>query len=279
MPQSPLLDALRRHARAQYAAGALADALEVQQQVLDAARATGADTADDYLFLGLMLHAAGRLDAGIATLRAGIERFPANAAMQENLGVFLLGRNEPAAAIAACQRAQSLSFQSGGAASANVFDCLADAFNRLGDQEAAIDAGKSALEAKDRLFGAGVPMAHVPDSPPPPFNPHNPAKNVIAYCLWGDAPRYRVPLLENARILPHLFPGWSLRVYHDATVDAAYLEALRQAGVDVRPHPPRRRAGPSALAVAVRGDRGSGCTAVSDPGRGCAAQREGTRGR
>ena len=230
MTPSPVLEAMRRQASAIYATGAVPDAIVIQRQVLLAARSAGAETPDDSLFLGLMLHATGQLDDGVCLLRDGIARFPAHAALHENLGVFLLGQNDVAAAIEACQTALKL-----GSASPNVLDCLADAFNRLGQTEAAIAAGQDALQAKDRRFGARAPLAMVPDRPPPPFNPLNPAENVIAYSLWGEAPRYRVPLLENARILAHLFPGWTMRVYHDAAVDDAYLDALAGLGVDLVP--------------------------------------------
>ena len=97
--------------------------------------------------------------------------------------------------------------------------------------DAAIAAGRAALEAKDRRFGGRAPLVALPAGPPPPFNPDNPAENVIAFSLWGNEPRYLVPLLESVRILPHLFPAWSIRVYHDASVDHNYVTDLSQRGV------------------------------------------------
>jgi hypothetical protein len=60
-------------------------------------------------------------------------------------------------------------------------------------------------------------------------------QNVIAYTLWGNQPRYHVPLLENTRIRPHLFPEWTIRIYHDDTVDAGYLAQLAALGAELRP--------------------------------------------
>ena len=40
-----------------------------------------------------------------------------------------------------------------------------------------------------------------------------------------------MPLLENARIQPHLFPGWTMRLYHDATVPQDFLVLLVNSGV------------------------------------------------
>lgn len=186
-----------------------------------------------------MLHAARRFEEATTILRDGTTRFPENAAMQENLGVLLIAANDAPGAIAACEQALAL-----GSDSPNVRDCLCDAYNRIGRTDLAVAAGKASLEAKERLFtGDALAIA----AAPPPFNPHNPAENVIAYCLWGNEPRYRVPLAENARILPHLFPGWTMRVYHATDVDPAFLAELRARGIDLRPMilphdvPPHRR--------------------------------------
>ena len=222
----------RDAARDAYQRGALSEAIALQRQIPP-------DTQDDILFLGLMLHADRHFAEAAAVLREGATRFPQAAAMHENLGVLLIASGDASGAIAACEQALAL-----GSDSPNVNDCLCDAYNRIGRADRAVAAGRAALEAKDRRFatGAALPMA-----PPPPFNPGNPAENVIAYGLWGNEPRYQVPLLENARILPHLFPGWHIRLYHDASVDADYLGALAAHGVDLRPMalpsdvPPHRR--------------------------------------
>ena len=89
---------------------------------------------------------------------------------------------------------------------------------------------------KPRTAGLGVRrrIVAIPAGPPPAFNPGCPEQNVIAYTLWGDQPRYHVPLLENARIRPHLFPEWTIRVYHDPTVDAGYLAQLAAHGAQLR---------------------------------------------
>ena len=234
------LEERRRGVRATYKRGALAEAIQRQQDILrDAA---GATLPDDILLLGLMLHGARRYDGATAILRDGIARFPDDPAMHENLGVLLIASGDIHGAIAACKAALAL-----GSDSPNVNDCLCDAYNRIGRTDLAAAAGREALEAKDRQFAIRTPMAAVPGGAPPPFNPLHPAENVIAYCLWGNEPRYRVPLAENSRILPHLFPGWTMRVYHDASVDQAFLRELHARGTDLRPLvlppdvPPHRR--------------------------------------
>ncbi len=220
------IEPLRQMARAAYGRGAIDEACALQQRVLDGATAAGQVSPDDALFLGLIHYARRDLDSGIAVLRAGLAAFPDNGSLHENLAVFLLAQDRLADSIEASRKALAL-----GSDSPNVFDCLSDAYQRIGRPEAAVEAGRQALMAKDRKFGGRPPLVEVPATAPPPFNPHNPAENVIAYCLWGNDPRYHVPLLENARIRAHLFPAWTIRVYHDDTVDHAYLATLAGHGV------------------------------------------------
>ena len=218
-------DALRQIALDCHARGELAEAIAVQRNVL----ASATPEAQDTLFLALLLYAVPNLAEGIDVLRAGLTRFPGEPALHENLAVFLLADGDAGGAVAACQQALAL-----GSASPNTHDCLCEAQGQLGRPEEAIAAGRAALLAKDALFGGREPVARIPDGMPPPFNPLNPSENVIAYSLWGNDPRYLVPLRENARLLAHLFPAWTMRVYHDASVDHPYVLELGRIGVQTR---------------------------------------------
>ena len=225
---SDSLDQQREAVRQTYGRGALDEAIASQRGVINAALTANALLPDDYLFLGLLLYGRGRLAEGFAALREGERRFTECAPIQENLGVFLLQTGDSAGAIACCRRAIEL-----GSDSPNVHDCLCDAYGRIGRLDLAVGAGRAALEAKDRKFGGRAPVATIPDGMPPSFNALNPAENVIAYCLWGSDHRYLVPLLENARIQPHIFPGWTLRLYYDASVPAHYLGQLAGHGMQL----------------------------------------------
>ena len=221
---------LRQAAREAHARGEMARAIGLQTRVVNATPPDAATNADDVLFLCLLLHGTGRVAEGTSLLRDTLSRFPGNPALHENLAVLLLAADDPKGAISACETALAL-----GAVSPNLHDCLCDAYSRTGRQDLAIEAGRRALEAKDLIFGAGRPIAAIPAASPPAFDMTNPDENVIAYCLWGDQPRYQVPLLENARILPHLFPGWTIRVYHDTGAAPEYLTALASHGVQLCP--------------------------------------------
>lgn len=212
-------------ARESHARGDLDEAIDLQRKVM----ASGPPVADDALFLALMLFATRALPAAIGVLRDSLGHFPDNPALHENLAVCLLTAGQFDAAVSACRQALTL-----GSASPNVYDCLCEAQYQLGLVEDALQAGRAALEAKHQRFGGRAPIARIPTGPPPPFNPANPAENVIAYSLWGAEPRYLVPLLESVRILPHLFPAWSIRVYYDTTVDHDYVIDLGRRGVQLR---------------------------------------------
>jgi tetratricopeptide (TPR) repeat protein len=218
-------DELRQIARDAYARGDLPEAIGVQRKVL----ACDLPAVDDSQFMGLLLFAIRDLPGGIAVLRDCLARFPDEPALHENLGVFLLASGDFDGAVTACREALAL-----GSASPNVNDCLCDALYRLGRGPEAIAAGRAALQAKHARFGGREPIARIPSAPPPPFEPTHPAGNVIAYSLWGNEPRYLVPLLESARILPHLFPAWTMRVYYDTTVDHHYITGLGRQGVQLR---------------------------------------------
>jgi tetratricopeptide (TPR) repeat protein len=224
------LDDLRQFGREAYAKGRLAEAAEAQSAVLTMARASGGVAADDFLFMGLIHHAGRRIAEGVEVMRDGLRLYPDNAAMHENLAVLLLAAFDVAGSIAACQSALAL-----GSDSPNVQDCLCEAYQRAGRPDLAVAAGRLALESKDRRFGASAPLVAMPAGLPPAFNPGRPEQNVIAYTLWGNQPRYQVPLLENARIRPHLFPEWTIRLYHDHSVDAGYLAQLTALSVELRP--------------------------------------------
>jgi hypothetical protein len=216
----------RLAAREAYGRGAPEEALALQRALIEAGDGL---VPADFLFLGLVLHAAGRMDDSIAALRDGEIRFPEAAEIHENLAVVLLLSRQPAAAIDAAERALAL-----GSTSPNVHDCLCDAANRIGRPDLAVGYGRRSLEAKDALFGGRPRVAEVPATQPPPFDPSHPGENIIAYCLWGEDPTYQIPLLENARIVGHLFPGWTIRVYHDASVPPTFRTELSRLGVQLR---------------------------------------------
>jgi len=92
--------------------------------------------------------------------------------------------------------------------------------------------GNESLVQADARLGqeSAVP---IPTSAPPPFEVDHPQRNIIAYTLFGDSPRYCEPAVKNVEVAADLFPQWCCRVYLDDTVPADIRRRLRDAGAQV----------------------------------------------
>ena len=56
----------------------------------------------------------------------------------------------------------------------------------------------------------------------------------IAFSLWGDNPKYTHGAIENSRLAPVIYPGWTCRFYVDIdTVPAGIIQMLRTNGCQV----------------------------------------------
>ncbi len=55
---------------------------------------------------------------------------------------------------------------------------------------------------------------------------------IVAYSLFGDGPEYCETAVLNAQAMPSVYPGWQMRVFHDASVPGAVLQRLRAAGAE-----------------------------------------------
>jgi hypothetical protein len=221
----------RKDALEAYRRGALEEALAIQRAVM--ALAAPPPQERDFLTMALLLHARKDFPAA-ATLADGVKRYPDSAEMHENLGVFQIQLKDFAGAVQSLDRALAL-----GSQSLNVHDSLCNALARVGREPEALEHGRKSLQGKDARFGGG-PVLGTITAPPPPFDPMRPAENVISYVLWGEDPRYHVPLHENLRVKDHLFPSWTIRVYVDRSMPENLRKGLQQAGaqVIVKEHPP-----------------------------------------
>ena len=148
-----------------------------------------------------------------------------------NLGVTLIDAGRPADAVAPLtQRARDP------AAGADVHANLARALLDVGKSRLAVQHGRQALLLKDRhacaAFQArgGQPLAR---SPAPPFDPTRPQQNVVAFSLWGIHATYVEGAITNAGLVRTLYPGWTCRIYLDASVSQNAIDALRQARAQI----------------------------------------------
>ena len=52
------------------------------------------------------------------------------------------------------------------------------------------------------------------------------AKKIISISLYGNASMYYNGLVANAKLAPEIFPGWTMRVYCEKTLDMTELQEL-----------------------------------------------------
>lgn len=53
------------------------------------------------------------------------------------------------------------------------------------------------------------------------------AKRVVSYSLYGSDRRYTDGIVENAKLMPTIYPGWEMRVYYAADVPEGIANSLR----------------------------------------------------
>lgn len=232
--------AWRRIALALNAAGEPGWAARAQREVVTLGRESPGLRPDDEAFLGDLFLRAGRLDAARDTLQGLLERQPD----------FI-----PARVLLAATWAAAARFEDAASAYRDVLavhpehiqalDGLARAAGWLGNTQEARSAGQRSLEIKDRAVCAHPPLWRLPAGAPPPFDPTRPERNVIAYSLWGKAPRYLDTAVHNARIARDIYPAWRCRFYCDDTVPEAVRRSLAGHGATVvmKVRPPIRHAG------------------------------------
>lgn len=71
-----------------------------------------------------------------------------------------------------------------------------------------------------------------------PAAPERRTRDVVAFSLWGTGGLYSRGAVENARLVPSLYPGWTCRIYHDDSVPPNVLAELDALGVERVVMPP-----------------------------------------
>eukprot|EP00823_Brevimastigomonas_motovehiculus_P005671 TRINITY_DN4210_c0_g1_i1.p1 TRINITY_DN4210_c0_g1~~TRINITY_DN4210_c0_g1_i1.p1 ORF type:complete len:372 (+),score=77.21 TRINITY_DN4210_c0_g1_i1:88-1203(+) len=72
-----------------------------------------------------------------------------------------------------------------------------------------------------------------PTTTTPPASVSKKEYRVISMGLYGADSRYTNGIIRNAQLVPSVFPGWRLRVYHDSTVPADVLRRLKEMGSEL----------------------------------------------
>jgi tetratricopeptide (TPR) repeat protein len=219
------LPSLAREAQEAYEAGNFDAAISKQKQLIAETTRFNRSRVHDYLALAMFLFESGAFGESLDSLQKAAAIWPANTEVAENAGVLLLRLDRCEEAKVEFERAMAL-----GSESLNVLDGLCHCLGRLKDFSAVQRYGRRVLEAKNKASLAVGTKYPLPLRAPPVFEATRRQENVISYCLWGNDPRYIVPLLENLKLGPHLFPAWTIRIYFDKSVPDDVLGSLRKGG-------------------------------------------------
>lgn len=113
------------------------------------------------------------------------------------------------------------------------WDGLAEAYTNLGRFPEAKEAGERSLALKDEAAKSPLPEWSPPGVSPSEFARTGKKRDVIAFSLWGDKPRYLRGALQNALVVPEIYPGWVCRFYVDDSVPLEFRSALREVGAEL----------------------------------------------
>jgi len=108
---------------------------------------------------------------------------------------------------------------------------LSAALGALGHLTEARRFGTRALELKERQ--ATAPARDLSTVAVPAFDAATPARNVIAFSLFGAQTKYTQGALLNVRVAQFLYPGWCCRFYVDGSVPSDTTQALLAEGAQV----------------------------------------------
>jgi tetratricopeptide (TPR) repeat protein len=188
--------------------------------------------------LAVVLRDLGQKDEPVPLLTRAVELAPDYADAWRNLGFALIDLERHDEAARALFEAARLQPQT-----AEIEANLARALHASGRTPEALEHGRTALEIKDRHAclafsgSGGKPLAA---RTPPAFNLATPARNIIAFSLWGTARCYTQGALENAALAHRIYPGWTCRFYVDSSVTAEVVAELRRLEAQVVEMPEQR---------------------------------------
>lgn len=115
---------------------------------------------------------------------------------------------------------------------ANTHDGLSELYHILGQDDKSIMHGEKSLSLKD-LGNSGPALKDLKDVAIPPFNPHTPKRNIIAFSLWGKKEIYVKGALFNVQFAKQIYPEWTCRFYLDASVPTEIIDQLKARGAEI----------------------------------------------
>lgn len=176
--------------------------------------------------------------AAVALLEHQAVQTPDHLEVLLNLAVCYgrLGRHTDAVAHAQTLRTQMPD-------NALVLDILANSLHKLGHDAEAREVGTRSLSIKNRACNlqdtqdASLATWSLPTARAENYARCTGKFDVIAYSLWGAAPRYLRGALRNLLLAPDLYPNWRVRFYLDRSVPAEFIELLDRLGAEIMIQP------------------------------------------
>jgi hypothetical protein len=108
------------------------------------------------------------------------------------------------------------------------YDMLALAYGQLGQWDEARRYGLQALNMRARYLNSEpvIPLPNLLPMPPLP-SARTRERNVIAFSLFGDNPKYCETAVLNVQEQPSIYPYWVCRFYVDGSVPGHVIKRLR----------------------------------------------------
>ncbi len=203
----------------------LGPAIETQIKCVNAGVRLKKRLADDENLLVAMILMRGDTKGAANIARRVIRHWPDYIPGWENLAFALTQTGETAEAADAYRKVLAAKPEH-----LNAMDGLGRCLGSLGEHDEAVALGRRSLALKDEATRVHSVLWNVPEVMETSSTPPTPATHIIAYSLWGADARYIDTLLRNVRLARDLYPGWSCRIYHDDTVPAGALDALKAGG-------------------------------------------------
>lgn len=113
----------------------------------------------------------------------------------------------------------------------NLFDGMTELFGILGQIEKTKEMGLKALTLKANLNKTNV-IWQIPKGMPPRIS-EDKNRNVIAFSLYGENPRYCETAILNVEKAQSLFPDWTCRFYINNTVPTEVQVRLQKSGAQL----------------------------------------------
>ncbi|MEO0416362.1 MAG: tetratricopeptide repeat protein, partial [Verrucomicrobiota bacterium] len=205
------LSKLKAEAKAAHLSGDFKKAIESQIAVVNHFAKEGGSKEETKL-LSLYLYSAGDYPSALQMTETLRDLDPDDAETHANLGVILRKMNKIPEAIIPLEKSVELDPDR-----SNTHDALAHNYGQLRNVEKCREHGNRSLELKDRDACERVGKVYAIPSQPPKAFQHG-GNNVISFSLWGKNPRYLTGAIRNAELIPDIYPGWTMVVYHDSSV-------------------------------------------------------------